>query len=116
MTMQTLLSQQNISTDDNLLTHSALLRTIPLSPFVLFKKKQTKTSIQAGALSPVNIVTRRLETDNNVLFQVRDESSFHGLMLFAFQFELIRNVLQFLFQNLKSSIGNCFEILHFVVN
>ena len=32
MTVQTLLSQQNISTDDNLLTHSALLRTILLWP------------------------------------------------------------------------------------
>jgi len=64
----------------------------------------------------VNIVTRRVETDNNVLLQVRDESSFHGLMLLAIQFELIRNVLGFLFQNLKSGIGSCFEILHFVVN
>jgi len=36
MTVQTLLSQQNISTDDILLTHSALLRTIHLWPFILF--------------------------------------------------------------------------------
>jgi len=32
-----------------------------------------------------------------VLLQVRDESFFHGLMLLTFQFELIRNVLEFLF-------------------
>jgi len=51
-----------------------------------------------------------------MLLRVRDESSFHGLMLLAVEFELIRNVLEFVFQNLKSSIGNCFEILHFVVN
>jgi len=63
----------------------------------------------------VNIVTRLVETDKNVLLQVRDESSFHGLMLLAIQFELIRNVLELIFQNLKSSIGSCFEILHFVV-
>ena len=63
----------------------------------------------------MNIVTRRVETDNNVLLLVRDESSFHGLMLLAIQLELIRNVVQFLFQNLKSSISSCFEILHFVV-
>ena len=67
-------------------------------------------------LPPVNIVTRRVETDNNILLQVRDESSFHGLMLLAIQLELIRNVLEFLLQNLKSSIGNSFEILHFVMN
>ena len=30
----------------------------------------TKTSISAGVLSPVNIVARRVETDNNVLLQV----------------------------------------------
>ena len=63
-----------------------------------------------------NVITRRVEADNNVLLQVRDESSFHGLMLLVFRFELIKNVLEFLFQNLESSIGNCFEILHFVVN
>jgi len=51
-----------------------------------------------------------------MLLQVRDELSFHGLMLLAIQLELIRNVLVFLFQNLKSSIGNSFEILHFVMN
>jgi len=61
MTVQTLLSQQYISTDDNLLTHSALLHTIPLWPFILFKQNQTKTSISADVLSPVNIVTRRVE-------------------------------------------------------
>jgi len=64
----------------------------------------------------MKIVTRRDETDNNVLLQVRYESCFHGLMLLSIQFELIRNVLEFLFQNLKSGIGSCFEILHFVVN
>ena len=64
----------------------------------------------------MNIVTRRVETDNNVLLQVRDESSLHSLILLAIQFELIRNVLEFLFQNLKNSIAGCFEILHFVVN
>ena len=64
----------------------------------------------------MNIVKRRVETDNNVLLHVRDESSFHGLMLLAIQFELIRNVLEFPFQNLKSSIDSCFELLHFVVN
>jgi len=37
-------------------------------------------------------------------------------MLLVFRFELIKNVLEFVFQNLKSSIGNCFEILHFVMN
>ena len=36
MTVLTILSQQNISTDDNLLTHSALLHTIPLWSFILF--------------------------------------------------------------------------------
>jgi len=75
MTLQNLLSHQNISTNDNLLTHSALVRTIPLWPFILFQQNQTKTSILAGALSPVNIVTRRVETDNNVLLQERDEIS-----------------------------------------
>ena len=63
----------------------------------------------------MNVVTKLVETDNNVLLQVRDESSFQGLMLLAIQFELIRNVLEFIFQNLKSSIGSCFEMLHFVV-
>jgi len=81
----------------------------------MFQQNQTKTSISAGALSPVNIVTRPAETGNNVLLQVRDESLFHGLMLLAIQFELIRNVLEFIFQNLTSSISSCFEILHFVV-
>ena len=88
----------------------------PLTVHPVFWQNQTKTSISAGALSPVNIVTRRDETDNNVLLQARYESSFHGLMLLSIQFELIRNVLEFLFQNLKSGIGSCFEILHFVVN
>jgi len=37
-------------------------------------------------------------------------------MLLVFRFELIKNVLEFIFQNLKSGIGNCFEIPHFVVN
>ena len=36
MTVQTLLSKQNIFTDDNLLTHSDLLRTIYRRPFTLF--------------------------------------------------------------------------------
>jgi len=36
MTVQTLLSKQNIFTDDNLLTRSDLLRTIPRRPFTLF--------------------------------------------------------------------------------
>jgi len=63
-----------------------------------------------------NVIRRQVEAYNNVLLQVRDESSFHGLMLLAFRFKLIKNVLEFLFPNLKSSIGNCFEILHFVVN
>ena len=57
----------------------------------------------------MNIVTRRVETDNNVLLQVRDESSFHGLMLLAIQFGLIRNVLEFLFQNLKSGNQQLFR-------
>jgi len=57
----------------------------------------------------VNIVTRRVETDNNVLSRVRDESSFHGLMLLAIQFELIGNVLEFLFQNLKSGNRQMFR-------
>jgi len=65
----------------------------------------------------VNIVTRRVGTDNNVLLQViRSESSFHGLRLLVFRLELIKNVLEFRFQNLKSSNGNSFEILHFAVN
>jgi len=42
MTVQTLLSQQIISTDDNLLTHSALLRTIPLRPLSCFNKTKQK--------------------------------------------------------------------------
>jgi len=63
-----------------------------------------------------NVVTRRVEADKNVLLQVRDESSFHGLMLLVFRFEVIENVLEFLFQNLKNSIDNCFLVLHFVVN
>ena len=63
----------------------------------------------------MNIVTRRVETVNNVLLQVRDESSFHGLMLFAIQLELIRNALEVIFQNRKINIGSCFEILDFVV-
>ena len=37
-------------------------------------------------------------------------------MLLVFRFKLIKNVLEFLFQNLESSIGDCFEILHFVMN
>jgi len=37
-------------------------------------------------------------------------------MLLVFWFELIKNVLEYLFRNLKSGIGNCFEIPHFVVN
>jgi len=37
-------------------------------------------------------------------------------MLLAIQFEFIRNALEFLFPNLKISIGNSFEILHFVMN
>jgi len=37
-------------------------------------------------------------------------------MLLVFRFQLIKNVLEFLFQNLKSGIGNCIEIPHFVVN
>ena len=87
----------------------------PFDPLSCFNKN-TKRSILAGALSPVNIVTRRVETDNNVLLQVRDESSSHGVMLLIIQFELIRNVLEFLFQNLKSSIDSCFKTVHFVVN
>ena len=43
---------------------------------------------------------------------MRDELSFHNIMLLVFRFELIKNVLEFLFQNLKSGIGNCFEISH----
>jgi len=49
-----------------------------------------------------------------LLAGIRDESSFHNITLLVFRFELIKNVLEFLFQNLK--IGNCFEIPHFVVN
>jgi len=36
-------------------------------------------------------------------------------MLLVFRFALIKNLLEFLIQNLKSGIGNCFEIPHFVV-
>jgi len=117
MTVQALLSQQNISTVRWQLANSFCSSAYhtPLTVYPV-STKPTKTSISAGALSPVNIVTRRVETDNHVLLQVRDESSFHGLMLLAIQFKLIRNVLEFLFQNFKDSIGTCFEILHFVVS
>jgi len=36
MIVQALPSKQNIFTDDNLLTHSILLRTIPPWPFIVF--------------------------------------------------------------------------------
>jgi len=101
MTVQTLLSQQNISTVRWQLANSfcSSAYNTPLTVYPVL----TKTSISAGALSPVNILTRRVETDNNVLLQVRDESSFHSLMLLAIQFELIRNVLEFSFKISKAA-------------
>jgi len=41
----------------------------PLTVFPVLTKPN-KSSISAGALSPVNMVTRRVEIDNNVLLQV----------------------------------------------
>ena len=64
-----------------------------------------------------NVIRRRAEVNNNMLLQVRDESSFHGLILLIFRFELSNTYRNFSRkQNLESSIGNCFEILHFVMN
>ena len=50
-----------------------------------------------------NVVTRRVEADKNVLLQVRDESSFHGLMLLVFRFEVIENSLEFSFKISKTA-------------
>ena len=81
-----------------------------------FNKTKQKQEFQQVRFHQCNIATIRTETDNSVLLQVRDESSLHGPMLHVFQFESIQNVLEFLFQNLKSGIGNYSDILHFVVN
>ena len=80
-----------------------------------FNKTKQKQAFHQVRFHLWSIITRRVETDNNTLLRVRDELSFHGLMLLVFRFELNKNVLEFVFQNLKSSIGSCFEILHFVV-
>jgi len=46
MIVQTLLSQQKISTDDNLQTHSALLHTIPSDRLSCFNKTKQKQVFQ----------------------------------------------------------------------
>jgi len=86
-----------------------LLFRIP-SPLTVYHvlTKPNKNEYSSRCTFSSEYVARRVEADNDVLLQVRDESFFQGLMLLTFQFELIRNVLEFLFQNLKSSIGNSF--------
>jgi len=51
---------------------SVLPACLPVYPLTVYPvlTKPNKRSISAGALSPVNIATRRVETDNTVLLQV----------------------------------------------
>jgi len=72
MTVQTLLSKQNLCTDDNLLTPSDLLRTIPADRLPCFNKTKQKQVFQQVRFHQWNIVTRRVETDSNVLLQVSE--------------------------------------------
>jgi len=74
---------------------------------ILSKPKKTSSLLQQVRFHQWNIVTRRVETDNIELLQARDVSSFHDLMLLVFRFELIKNVLEFLFQYFVASLGTC---------